>query len=273
MTILKRKYPFESKGHWLTDCLINCAIVFGFLFFLQPFGFSAYEGSKLLASLGFTFVTFVCCVLVGNGLFRLCPRHVKTWRIWHHALSIVLLVLSIGIANAAYAAWLYHVPLSLQILLTFIYWSFLVGVFITTATIGIKYNRHLKHRMECLLDKTTEEQTGLTITFHDQAVRGDDLTIAVNDFLYAEALKNKVAIYYVDGGSVARHEIRQTLTAMLDGIEYDNVFQCHRSFVVNVNNITSAHGNSNGYRLTLGSCPTEVPVSRTYVPRLKSFIA
>ena len=55
--------------------------------------------------------------------------------------------------------------------------------------------------------------------------------------------------------------------------EYQNIFQCHRSFVVNVNNITQAKGNSNGYQLRLGTCTTIIPVSRSYVPQLKSFIA
>ena len=69
-------------------------------------------------------------------------------------------------------------------------------------------------------------------------------------------------------------ELHTTLTAVLDDLkEYENVFQCHRSFVVNLNNITSAQGNSNGYQLKLGKCSAIVPVSRTYVPKLRSFIA
>ena len=55
--------------------------------------------------------------------------------------------------------------------------------------------------------------------------------------------------------------------------DYHNVFQCHRSFVVNLNNITSAKGNSNGYVLELGGGLASVPVSRSFVPKLKSFIA
>ncbi|MBO4607329.1 MAG: LytTR family transcriptional regulator DNA-binding domain-containing protein, partial [Prevotella sp.] len=42
---------------------------------------------------------------------------------------------------------------------------------------------------------------------------------------------------------------------------------------VNVNNITSARGNSNGYQLTLGPSTATIPVSRSYVPQLKAFIA
>ena len=74
-------------------------------------------------------------------------------------------------------------------------------------------------------------------------------------------------------GKTETKELHTTLTAVLDELrEYENIFQCHRSFAVNLNNITSAQGNSNVYQLKLGNCPTVVPVSRTYVPKLKSFI-
>ena len=75
-------------------------------------------------------------------------------------------------------------------------------------------------------------------------------------------------------GKTQKTEIHTTLSAVLNDLsEYENIFQCHRSFVVNLNNITSAQGNSNGYQLLLGNCHTIVPVSRTFVPKLRSFIA
>ena len=75
-------------------------------------------------------------------------------------------------------------------------------------------------------------------------------------------------------GKTVTTELHTTLAAVLDDLkDYENIFQCHRSFVVNLNNISSAQGNSNGYQLKLGKCPTTVPVSRTYVPKLRSFIA
>ena len=82
-----------------------------------------------------------------------------------------------------------------------------------------------------------------------------------------------IAVSYVNDDKIATTELHTTLMAVLDDLkEYENIFQCHRSFVVNVNNITSAKGNSNGYQLTLGTCMNNIPVSRSYVPRLKSFI-
>ena len=81
-------------------------------------------------------------------------------------------------------------------------------------------------------------------------------------------------VCFAKGEDVQKTELHTTLSAVLDELnDYGNIFRCHRSFVVNLNNITSAQGNSNGYRLLLGKCPTLVPVSRTYVPKLRSFIS
>ena len=63
MSWFGRKYPFEEKGPWIRDCVLYCVIVFLILYFLQPFGFSQYGGSKLLASVLFGAVTFLCCVV------------------------------------------------------------------------------------------------------------------------------------------------------------------------------------------------------------------
>ncbi len=144
----------------------------------------------------------------------------------------------------------------------------------TTLSIVIQYNRTLKDRMEELLCNTTEEQKDITITIHDTNVRGNDLTIPINNLLYIEAQKNNISVCYVKDDKPTNMEIHNTLSnAVADLKEYENIFQCHRSFVVNINNITSAQGNSNGYQLTLGNCTNSIPVSRSYVPQLKAFIA
>ena len=114
----------------------------------------------------------------------------------------------------------------------------------------------------------------ICVTIHDTNVRGNDLQLPINDLLYIEAQKNNVAVSYMKEGKIITTELHTTLAAVLDDLkDYENIFQCHRSFVVNLNNISSAQGNSNGYQLKLGKCPTTVPVSRTYVPKLRSFIA
>lgn len=273
MSILTRKYPFPPSSHWLRDCALYCVIVFLILYLLQPFGFSMYQGNKLLLSLLFGAVTFGCCLVYGFVERPLIQR-VSPWRIWHEALSILAMILFIGICNFFVCSWVFHFPVTLISFLAFLYWTLIIGMFVTVCSVSLSYYRYLRNQLETLLDKTTDQQTDITVTIHDTNVRGNDLQLSINDLLYIEAQKNNVAVSHVKEGKIVTTELHTTLAAVLDDLQaYENIFQCHRSFVVNLNNITSAQGNSNGYQLRLGKCQTIVPVSRTYVPKLRSFIA
>lgn len=271
--ILTRKYPFPPSSHWLRDCALYCVIVFLILYLLQPFGFSMYQGNKLLLSLLFGAVTFGCCLIYGF-VERPIIQRVSPWCIWHEALSILAMILFIGICNFFVCAWVFHFPVTLGSFLVFLYWTLIIGMIVTVCSVSLSYYRYLRNQLETLLDKTTDQQTDITVTIHDTNVRGNDLQLSINDLLYIEAQKNNVAVSHMKDGKIVSTELHTTLAAVLDDLQaYENIFQCHRSFVVNLNNITSAQGNSNGYQLRLGKCQTIVPVSRTYVPKLRSFIA
>ena len=274
MSFLSRKYPWQERGPWIRDYVLDCVIVFLILYILQPFGFSQYGGSKLLASVLFGAVTFLCCVVYQLLVCTPLQKRVRPWRIWHQALLVLGLVLFIGICNFLLFSFGFHHPIRLDICLAFLYWTLIIGVIITALSTGISYFRFLRGQLDSLLDKTTEQQQGLSVTIHDTRVRGNDLTLPINELLYIEAQKNNVAVYFLKDGKMAKEELPSTLAAVLEDLAgFDNIFQCHRSFVVNLNNITSAKGNSNGYVLELGGGVATVPVSRSFVPKLKSFIA
>ena len=274
MSILGRKYPFEQSGHWLRDSAVYCVIVFLILYFLQPFGFSEAEGSKLLLAALFGVLTFLCCAVYGWTVARPLQRRVKPWRIWHQALTVLGMVLFIGICNYALVSILFRAPFNWPLCLTFLYWTLIIGVLVSALSVGASYLRHLRGQLDTLLEKTTEQQKDVTVTIHDTRVRGNDVSLPINDLLYVEAQKNNVVVGFVKDGKLVREELQTTLAAVLEDLGgYDNIFQCHRSFIVNLNNITSAKGNSNGYVLELGGGLATVPVSRSFVPKLKSFIA
>ena len=275
MSILSRKYPFQQSAHWLRDSAVYCAVVFLILYLLQPFGFSGTEGNKLLLSALFGILTFVCCAVYGWAVARPLQKRVKPWRIWHQALTVLGMVLFIGICNYILFSVYFHYPFfAWWLFLRFLYWTLIIGVIVSTLSVGTSYYRHLRGQLDTLLEKTTEEQKDVTVTIHDTRVRGNDVSLPINDLLYVEAQKNNVVVGFVKDGKLAKEELQTTLAAVLGDLgEYGNVFQCHRSFIVNLNNISSAKGNSNGYVLELGGGLATVPVSRSFVPKLKSFIA
>ena len=273
MSILSRKYPFK-QGSWMLEGLRDSAIVFLILYFLQPFGFSSYPGSKFVASLLFAAVTFLVVMVFHLVLLLPLRKRIRTWRIWHEVLSILCMVLLIGLCNFFLASVVVDFPIRLEYCLMFIYWTLLIGVIVAGISVALLYHRSLRERLDAMLDKMTEEQKDVRVTLHDTRVRGNDLTLPINDLLYIEAQKNNVAVCYLLDGEVERAEMQTTLAAVLADLEaYPNIFQCHRSFAVNVNNISAARGNSNGYTLELGGGLAAVPVSRSFVPKLKSFVS
>jgi len=283
-SFLTRTYPFKQSPHWLRDSIVYGVVIWAMLFVLQPFGFSMYRGSKFLVAALFGLVTSGCYAVYGLSVVRTLHARVKPWRIWHQAFTVLGLILFIAVCNFILFSFIFKYPITLRFFLAFLYWTMIIGIIITTLAIVIDYNRNLRDRMEELLSNTAEEQKDISVTISDHNVRGNDLTIPINDLLYIEAQKNNVSVCFVKDGKLQTTEIHTTLTAVAEELkDYENIFQCHRSFIVNVNNITSARGNSNGYQLTLGkatvrrdsgnTCPAIIPVSRSYVPRLKSFIA
>ncbi len=274
ISFLTRTYPFKQSPHWLRDSIVYGVVIWAILFVLQPFGFSMYRGSKFLVAALFGLVTSGCYAVYGLSVVRTLHARVKPWRIWHQAFTVLGLILFIALCNFILFSFIFKYPITIRFFLAFLYWTMIIGIIITTLAIVIDYNRNLRDRMEELLSNTAEEQKDISVTISDHNVRGNDLTIPINDLLYIEAQKNNVSVCFVKDGKLQTTEIHTTLTAVAEELkDYENIFQCHRSFIVNVNNITSARGNSNGYQLTLGTCTAGIPVSRSYVPRLKSFIA
>lgn len=274
MSFLTRKYPFKQSEHWLRDSIIYGVVIWGILYLLQPFGFSLYTGNKCLVAAIFGLITSCCYAFYSWAVLNRLLKRVKPWRIWHDGCAVLGLILFIAICNVLLFSLIFHYPITLPFFLQFLYWTLIIGLIITTFSIGIEYNRFLRDKMEALLSNTTEEQKDVCITIHDTNVRGDDLSIPINNLLYIEAQKNNISVCFIKDDKPTVVEIHTTLSAVVEELkDYENIFQCHRSFVVNVNNITSARGNSNGYQLRLGTCANNIPVSRQYVPKLKAYIA
>lgn len=267
-----RTLPKNNNGNWLQAGLIAGAIVFFLLFFLRPFGLGQFEGNLFIVALCFSMLSVAVTWCYGACVFKPWVRRIKTWRVWHECAAILLLLCCVSLGNSILSFLWFPNPVSLQLFLAYLYVTLLFGIPITLTIVALEYQRRLRTRLAELLPKDTDAQAKETVTFHDTSVRGNDLTLPLSDFLYAEAQKNCVDIYFLREGHVEHQQLRTTLTSVLADANEKSIFQCHRSFIVNLSNIRSAHGNSNGYQLTVGDVHHTVPVSRSYVPKLRSFV-
>ena len=271
-SFLRSKCTIQTNAtSWRTSVALGVGI-FLFLYLLQPFGISQYRGSIFLMCLGFCIMTICVQWLCAFFFFKRPSRKNVPLTNGYMILYSVAIEFAMAISMTLYAAFFFQMSLTWQLFWIFFYWTFLVWVIITAIFTLVNYNRMLNSRLEELIKKTSDEQEGILITLHDQNLRGTDLTLPINNLLYIEARKNNVCVCYIKEGKTIKTELRSTLTALKDNLPYDNIFQCHRSFLVNINNISSAKGNSNGYQLRLSGWDDFIQVSRTFVPGLRHFV-
>lgn len=126
-------------------------------------------------------------------------------------------------------------------------------------------------QLGALVDSPKEAES-IIVDVSTGSIREKNLQIKLNDFLYAEAEKNNIQIYYYEDGKVVSKVIRSTLAILVEELKYPNIFRCYRSFIVNLNHMESAKGNSKGYQISLKGYNKAIQVSRKYVEELKSLI-
>jgi DNA-binding LytR/AlgR family response regulator len=75
----------------------------------------------------------------------------------------------------------------------------------------------------------------------------------------------------MDEGRLQHRLIRNTLVnaeSMMRAF-FPPLIRCHRSYIVNLDQIKNVDGNAQGLVITLKPCSEKVPVSRKYIDELK----
>ena len=66
-------------------------------------------------------------------------------------------------------------------------------------------------------------------------------------------------------GKLRKHLLRSSLSRLEEQIsQAGTIRRCHRSYIVNLAQVSSISGNAQGYHLHFRDCDEEVPVGRSY---------
>jgi len=90
-----------------------------------------------------------------------------------------------------------------------------------------------------------------------------DLKLSIGDILFLKGAHNYVEVYYLVDKKLKRSLLRNTLKALSkDVMLFESFIFCHRSYVINVQQVANVHGNSRGYKVLLKHYDGLIPVSR-----------
>lgn len=271
--------PVNEKP-WLS-VLLCVAIVIFILAIFEPFNFRLNSLGQVWVLVGFALLT----MLVTSIAFVLFPKIFKRfynpdkWTTGKSLLNNVFFLIIMGIGVVCYDYFIVMKQLP-----EYFPMGFLVDLF-AALTIGIvplsiitiiTQNNALKRNLNSSkeINQMLSERINISPKQEDLIILNkstkESISIRPEDILYMESEGNYVNVHYRQDEKVTSKQIRSTIKQMEESLQNHPMFiRCHRAFIVNINYISNAEGNAQGYQLTLSNVPLEIPVSRTYLKNIK----
>jgi hypothetical protein len=276
---INKPYPqFESKWKLIISISLFIAL---FMLIFQPFGLSDYHNSdKILITAGYGCLTFVILII---NLFVVSPLlrkwfNAKSWTVIKQIFWLIWIIFTIGLGNYLYTSLIFSFW-SLYGLLVFQVYTLLVGIIpIVVLTIllqNILLTQNLKSARDfnsSLINKDDILDKQIICLIADNLK--DKFEVELSNLLYIESTGNYIEIFYVKDDKLKNTILRCTLKRTEIQLEtYPSLVKCHRAFLININKIIHAKGNSQGLKLILKNTEKEIPVSRNLSKSLKDKIS
>ncbi len=268
--------PFPEDNSLVSEIKSSLGVgffIFLFLFVFKPFGLHS-TGDELLKhtiyfGLATTIVSFLFNLFVDYVLK--IDRQAESWTFLKWIVSVLVLLLFIAYANYYVLSLIYgEFDISLKVFFKIAYLTFLVGslpIFFYGASFISKNKKENEERANFFKISAPEDKIGgIKIPTNGNTL----LEINADAFLYAEAMQNYIAIYYVEEAQLKKEIIRMPIKQLESYINSAYIFRCHRSYIVNRQNIVSVTGNAQGLKLKLRFTDFELPVSRSYINKFNS---
>lgn len=271
LRILNQPYPKEWKsGHGMRMALLSGCIVFVFLWVFEPFGIVQSPVKNInLFMLGYGMVTSLVVIL-----FLPLPYIFKNyfneenWTVGKNIGFFVFNFFFIGIANLLYTHFVTSMPLMWGSFLFFQFVTVAVAFVVAGIVTLIKYSRllHLNtaeaKQIEAEVQHIQQPLSPGEIILVSENEKDEVLRLAENNLLYIGSADNYSKVVFLENAKVKSQLLRSSLKRTESQIHNPFVFRCHRSFLVNLSNVVSVSGNSQGYRLHLKNCEESIPVAR-----------
>ncbi len=119
-------------------------------------------------------------------------------------------------------------------------------------------------KLRTIMEESLGNKSTSFIAFHDD--RGIlQLSVAKENLLYIESADNYISTWYLKNGQLKKQLIRITLKDLSQQLADTNIVRCHRSFMVNLDQIKVLRREKENLFIELGYPGLkEIPISKTY---------
>ncbi len=139
-----------------------------------------------------------------------------------------------------------------------------LGIFIpySFALLLIYYKKH-SEEIRQLKNKLATPDENRLLSFMDE--KGNmKFSVLHKDLLYIESTDNYVAVHFLLDKKKQRHLLRNTMKNVEQELKSNTILRCHRSFIVNTQNVEFLKKNNKKLSLQLRATDKTIPVSEKY---------
>lgn len=279
--LLNRPYDLlESKTfrYWF----IVGALLFGilFLWIFEPYGL--YNLTTLDAKI------LAIGLYVGSGLLILLVQFLLLQDIFIRKYTlgiticwIILSFLAIGTSSTIVNSFLFdHGKFRFAAFIYFQGAILSINIIPVSIFVLVHYNVTLQKRLKIasqlnntLTNRDQKPENNQQVVLNSEN-KNEGFVISIASLLYITSLDNYIDVYYSKNKLVEHKLIRYSLAGVEeDNRNIDEIFRCHKSYLVNKRKIESVSGNAAGYKIKLHDCDMLVPVSRKWNKNLSVLLS
>jgi hypothetical protein len=239
--------------------------IFAFLFIFQPFGISQWHSDlKTFYLIGFGAITFGILLILKLLLFKVFPVFFseENWTVKREiSLNFFILAL-ITLGNFVYAASIFIFSWSFIALMYSFITVLAIGAFPIFFNVFLKYKSSAERYSEKVVIEPKPMSSNNTLTLIADNEK-DSLEVLEEQLLYIESADNYANVFFLQSETIDNALIRSSLSRLESQVT-KNIVRCHRSFMVNLNQVEEVSGNAQGYKLKLKNLEKKVPVARKF---------
>ncbi len=253
---------------------LGVGLVYLIFVFLEPFDFNINKHNKYIVFLGFSFLYYVVLFILMNWIYPLLNDFfkIKKWYFYHFLLGYIFMIAFVAVAHDSFQNYLNGLTiLNFGSLIKTFFHAILIGLIPTVILSYISYTKALNKKLKA----STKD---LTSTLKQHPQEGQLVISASNEkemyqfeassVIFIKSEDNYIDVNYFSQGVLKSELIRTTLKRAEQVVEHP-FLRVHRSYIINLNFVTKIAGNAQGMQLELKSVDKKLPVSRSYVNKLK----
>ncbi len=272
---LHKKHPYYN------DLRLNLRAIFGislgiflFLLFFQPLIPQNPDfNNKLLILAAFGGITLILL-----GLMRIIipstfqgSFSIEKWTINKEVLWNFLFVVLNSVAFVFFARYVGRIPITFHIVTIIVIQTLIAVVILTVVNEYHFLKKRLKNLMAGKVDPEDEFplEENMLIEFESEN-KSEYFKLFLDQIILIKSANNYIEVVYKKEEKINKKLIRNTLTNTEKLFsKYPAMIRCHRSCIVNKNQIKKITKGNDGLKFTLFDYPQEIHVSRQYILKVK----